>query len=391
MNTLTQLINCRTSVLGGHSWSCQDCGAQHVAYNSCRNRHCPGCGGPERGRWLEQMLAWQLPVHYFHLVFTVPHELSKLMLGNRRPFYGLLFRAASAALLEMASDPKHLGATPGFVMVLHTWGQQLDHHPHVHMVATGGGLSLDGQRWISSSPKYFLDVVALGHRFRDKFMAGMNKLYAAGDLKFTGSLSDLMSEDSWHAVIESLMKHEWVVHCEAAPEGCDGPEAAIKYLARYVAGIAISDHRLVADDGRRVTISYKDYKDGRKQKLLTLDGQEFVRRFMLHILPKGLVRVRYGGLLAHVKRQQNLRRCRELLKAKEESADVDTERRKEQQENIEDKANELAPRQCRVCGGTRLQYLGPQARPSWHYIYVRSLTCQAYIQARRRVHPPAPS
>ncbi len=314
-STLAQLTACGTAALGSHGWSCVSCGESRVAYNSCRNRFCPACGGAKRAKWLDKLRARILPVTHFHLVFTVPHELSVLMLAHRAALYGLLFRAAWLALRELAADPKHLGAQVGAVLVLHTWGQNLEHHPHIHAVIPGGGLSLDGTRWIAATKcrngrPYLLPVQVLSRLFRGKFLAGLKQLIPNVSPR----------------LLTALYQKEWVVYSQPPADPRQGPDDILKYLARYVAGAAIGDARLLAHDptanGGDGSVSFrvKNYRQDRQRESLTLSGVEFTRRFALHILPRGFQRVRYCGLLAHRGLQQRLDHCRELLPATPGSA-----------------------------------------------------------------------
>ena len=368
-SVLTQLAACRTAALGGHTWACDACGHTRVAYNSCRNRHCPTCGGPTRARWLDRLQQDLLPVPYFHVVFTIPHELSRLTLANRRAVYGLLFQAAWEALAELAADPEHLGARVGAVMVLHTWGQNLDHHPHVHCVVPGGGLSLDGQRWIASHPKFFLPVVALSRLFRGKFLDGLKRLHRQRKLQLADKLLPLFDAQDFAAWLSPLYQKEWVVYVQPPVSPGQGPQAVLKYLARYVAGTAISDARLLSHAEGRVAFRAKNYHEGRKQETLSLPEQEFVRRFLLHVLPRGFVRVRYYGLLANTQRAALLARCRELLGAATplpaEAASL----------HIKEPVTDAEPPLCPACGCGRLILIDSQPRPAW--CDVRGLPCLA--------------
>jgi hypothetical protein len=253
-----------------------------------------------------------LPVSYFHIVFTLPHELSALTLQNKRLLYDLLFRASAATLLELARDPKHLGADIGFLGVLHTWGQNLQHHPHLHYIVPAGGLTPDGSRWIASSNRFFLPVGALSRVFRGKFTAGLQQLFQQHKLQFHGSLQSLAEPRRFHAFLRLLFRENWVVHAKP-PFG--GPEHVLNYLARYTHRVAISNHRLVAFQNDRVSFRWKDYARGGKQKIMTVSADEFLRRFLLHVLPKGLVRIRHFGLFANRRRGDMLSRCRDLLSA----------------------------------------------------------------------------
>ncbi len=307
------LAACRTAALGGQVTRCTQCGNVAYHYHSCGNRHCPQCGGKKRAAWMEQRAAELLPVPYFHVVFTVPHELSALMLGNRRLLYNLLFETASQTLLEVAADPEHLGAKIGVLAVLHTWGRQLGHHPHVHCVVPGGGLSLDDEpRWVSCRPDYLLPVKRLGKVFRDKFLAGLWAAFRGGELRFAGSTAELANAETFQQLVGAVGAKNWVVYVKK-PFG--GPEQVLKYLAGYTHRVAIGNRRLVKWESGQVTFTYKDYADACQTKELTLDAVEFVRRFTLHVLPRGLVRIRQYGLLANRDRGQRLERCRELLKA----------------------------------------------------------------------------
>src|SRR5216684_2049029 len=307
---LDAIVRCRTAALGGHRDQCVRCGHQAISYNSCRNRHCPRCQGNARSRWLAERRAELLPVSYFHIVFTLPHELSALVLQNKRLLYDLLFRASAATLLELARDPKHLGAEIGFLGVLHTWGQNLQHHPHVHYIVPAGGLTPDGSRWIASSNRFFLPVRALGRVFRGKFAAGLQQLFQQHKLQFHGSLQSLAEPRCFRRFLRQLFHENWVVYAKP-PFG--GPEHVLNYLARYTHRVAISNHRLVAFQNDRVSFLWRDYAHGGKKKVMTVSADEFLRRFLLHVLPRGLVRIRHFGLFANRRRETALARCRELL------------------------------------------------------------------------------
>ena len=307
---LDALARCRTAALGGHRDRCMQCGHQAISYNSCRNRHCPRCQGNARARWLAERRAELLPVAYFHVVFTLPHELSALVLQNKRLLYDLLFRASAATLLELAADPKHLGANIGFLGVLHTWGQNLQHHPHIHYIVPAGGLTSDGSRWIASSKRFFLPVAALSRIFRGKFIAGLKRLFCHNELQFHGSLQNLSDPSCFHQFLRQFFREDWVVYAKP-PFG--GPEYVLNYLARYTHRVAISNHRLVAFQNDRVSFRWKDYAHGGKQKIMTVSAEEFLRRFLIHVLPKGLVRIRHFGLFANRRRRHALAHCRVLL------------------------------------------------------------------------------
>ncbi len=300
---LRDLALCRTAALGGHVERCLDCGHERPAYNSCRNRHCPKCQALSRARWLERESAYLLPVEYHHVVFTLPAELAELATTNAAALYNLLMQSAAETLREVAANPKRLGAQIGVLMVLHTWGQNLHHHPHVHCVVTGGGLSCNARgevdatpRWVSCRPGFFLPVRVLSRVYRGKFLAGLRALAAQGKVR----LPD----------VGPLHAKDWVVYAKP-PIG--GPEQVLKYLARYTHRVAISNHRLVKLADGRVTFRYHDYTDARKEKLLTLSAEEFLRRFVQHVLPKGFMKIRHYGLLASRQREARLRQARKLL------------------------------------------------------------------------------
>jgi hypothetical protein len=311
---LQAIMRCRTAALGGHVYRCQDCGHEKIQYNSCRDRHCPKCQAMARAAWLSERESELLPVSYFHLVFTIPHQLAPLALQNPRVVYGILFRAAAETLRQLAADPKHLGAEIGCLMVLHTWGQNLMHHPHVHAIVTGGGPSADRSRWVScrraGRRDFFLPVRVLSRVYRGKFLALLKQAFGSGQLQFAGSLSALRSATAFQRLLGESVRREWVVYAKR-PFG--GPQQVLKYLARYTHRVAISNRRLIALRDGRVTFSYQDYADGRKIKAMTLDSVEFIRRFLLHVLPAGFVRIRYYGFLANRDRQQHLAECRRLL------------------------------------------------------------------------------
>lgn len=301
---LRAIASCRTASLGGHVLSCDHCHHRRVAYNSCRNRHCPRCQASACTRWMEDRAGELLPVEYFHVVFTLPDAFNALALANKRTVYGVLFDAAAQTLMDVAANPKHLGARVGLLAVLHTWGQSLCLHPHVHCVVPGGGLSLDGSRWVSCRPGFFLPVRVLSRVFRGKFIEGLRK--ARGE----GRLLGVEDDRAFERLLDRSVRSDWVVYAKP-PFG--GPERVLKYLSRYTHRIAFSDARLVSIDERDVTFTYKDYARGHRRRTMTLDGVEFLRRFLLHAVPPGFVRIRHFGLLANRVRADNLARCRRLL------------------------------------------------------------------------------
>ncbi len=307
---LDAIVRCRTAALGGHRDQCVRCGHQAISFNSCRNRHCPKCQWNARAKWLAARSAELLPVPYFHVVFTLPHELSALVLQNKRLLYDLLYRASAATMLELARDPKHLGADIGFLGVLHTWGQNLEHHPHVHYIVPAGGLAPDGSRWIDSSRRFFLPVHALSRVFRGKFVAGLKQLAAEDKLQFHSSQQHLAPSGCFSDFLRKLHRQDWVVYAKP-PFG--GAEHVLNYLARYTHRVAISNHRLVSFENGSVSFRWRDYAHGGKKKIMTVSAHEFLRRFLLHVLPGGLVRIRHFGLFANRRRSAALERCRALL------------------------------------------------------------------------------
>jgi Putative transposase/Transposase zinc-binding domain len=315
--TLRELAECRTAALGGHVLRCLDCGHEQIAYNSCRNRHCPKCQASARAAWLEREAEHLLPVEYHHVVFTLPQQVAEVADANRVMLYDLLFEAASATLREVAANPKRLGAQIGVLAVLHTWGQNLHHHPHLHCVVTGGGLSCDAKgqlepqpRWVSCPAGFFLPVRILSQVFRGKYVAGLRKLLAANKLSLPGRLAALTDKKEAGRWLTRVQAKEWVVYAKP-PFG--GPEQVLKYLARYTHRVAISNGRLIALEDGRVSFRYKDYAAGRQEKTMTLHAGEFLRRFCQHILPLGFVKIRHYGLLGNRYRQERLAVCRRLL------------------------------------------------------------------------------
>lgn len=314
--TLRDIMLCRTAALGGHVDECNACGHRRVHYNSCRNRHCPRCQAGARAAWFQAREAELLPIPYFHVVFTLPQELMQLAQQNQRVLYRLLFHAASQTLLQVAADPRHLGARIGVLAVLHTWGQTLVGHPHLHCIATGGGLDADAAKWIPArrsrrtGAEFFLPVRVLSCVFRGKFIAGLKRAFAEGELCFFGELAELADPARFEELLTTIVRRPWVVFAKR-PFG--GPRQVLKYLARYTHRVAISDQRIQEVTAETVTFGYKDYADGNVAKQLTLSHVEFIRRFLLHVLPSGFSRVRYYGFWANRERQANLQRCRELL------------------------------------------------------------------------------
>jgi hypothetical protein len=312
LKVMSAIENCRTAALGGHVDACEDCGHQRIAYNSCRNRHCPKCQGAAARIWLAEREADLLPVGYFHVVFTLPIEVADIAFQNKAVVYDLLFRAAAETMMTIAADPRHLGARIGITAVLHTWGSALTHHPHVHMIVPGGGIALDGQRWISSRPAFLLPIRVLGKLFRRLFLTRLIALYDAGKLAFFGDLAHLADRCAFLRYLSPVRTKRWVIY---AKPPFAGPEAVLAYLARYTHRVAISNQRLIAFDETGVTFRYKDYRhDGpERQRVMTLAPHEFIRRFLLHVLPHGFHRIRHYGLLTSSTRKANIARARELL------------------------------------------------------------------------------
>jgi hypothetical protein len=307
---MTAIEVCRTAVLGGHLEQCDHCGHQRPCYNSCRNRHCPKCQSLARAEWLQDRQAELLDTPYFHLVFTLPALLAALAYQNKQVVYGILFRAAAETLRTIALDPKHLGAEIGFFAVLHTWGQNLLHHPHLHCVVTGGGLSPHGSRWISCRPGFFLPVRVLSRLFRRLFLEYLEKAFDSGKLQFFSSLESLRERQAFLRYLAPTRKVEWVVYAKAPFAGA---EQVLEYVGRYTHRVAISNHRLLDIEDGQVQFCWKDYRHGNQQKTMTLSAEEFMRRFLLHVLPTGFQRIRYYGLLGNRHRQHKLARCRQLL------------------------------------------------------------------------------
>jgi hypothetical protein len=312
LKTMSAIESCRTAALGGHVEACEECGHSRIAYNSCRNRHCPKCQGAAAREWLAARQADLLPVGYFHIVFTLPAEIAGIAWQNKAVLYDLLFRAASEAMLTIAADPRHLGARIGITAVLHSWGSAMTHHPHVHLIVPGGGISLDGKRWVACRPGFLLPVRVLSRLFRRLFIDQLAALHAAGRLSFFRDHLGLSDQQAFAAVLAPLRKKCWFVY---AKPPFAGPEAVLAYLSRYTHRVAIANSRLISLDQAGVTFRYKDYRrDGRERyRTMTLEAGEFIRRFLLHVLPKGFHRIRHYGLLASATRKTSIARARALL------------------------------------------------------------------------------
>jgi hypothetical protein len=337
---LDDLASCRTAALGGHVLGCPECGHRQIASNSCGNRHCPTCQATAAARWLEKQAANLLPTPYFHLVFTLPDALDPVALSNPRIVSDLLLRSAAETILEVAADPQHLGAQTGVLAVLHTWGQNLPFHPHVHCVVPGGGLSPEGTGWVASPRHFFLPVRVLSRVFRGKFLAGLRAALARGELRF--------ATDQFERVLSAAAGRDWVVYAKP-PFG--GPETVLKYLARYPHRVAISNSRLLDFEGGEVRFRYKDYAHGNRKRVMTLTALEFVRRLLFHVLPTGFVRIRHSGILANRHRHEKLELCRRLLGAGSMSEPGLPEETRERRES----RSPITPtRVCPVCGAGRM-------------------------------------
>jgi hypothetical protein len=344
------IVACRTAALGGHIEQCDQCGYRQIAYNSCRNRSCPKCQATARAEWMQARAEELLPVAYYHVVFTLPEQLSPLALQNKRIIYNLLFKAASETMLEIAADPQHLGAKIGFFAVLHTWGQTLQHHPHLHCAVPGGGLSADNSQWMACRPGFFLPVKVLSRLFRGKFIAYLREARDHGQLHYLGQLSHLAEAEEFNRWLRELSRIEWVVYAKP-PFG--GPQQVLKYLARYTHRVAISNGRLLKLDDNEVTFCYKDYAAGNITKTMTLDAQEFARRFLLHVLPRGLVRIRYYGFLANCCRAEKLGLCRRLLSAEKAEQESVTEVQKDDDQSGLSTAHATCP----SCGQGKMVFV----------------------------------
>ena len=310
LRVMRAVETCRTAALGGHTDRCEDCGHIEISYNSCRNRHCPKCQTLQKERWIEARGQDLLPVPYFHVVFTIPTELNPLVIMNQRVLYNLLFRSVSETLEALCQNPRHLGAQIGFIGVLHTWGQNLLDHPHIHCVVPGGGLSPDRSRWVSCRRGFFIPVRVMSELFRGKFLDYLKDRFHAGDLIFPGGIAHLGHPGAFSALCGRLYTKKWVVYCKppfASPEG------VLQYLGRYTHRIAISNNRILNVQDGAVSFRWRDYADGDKQKIMTLTAEEFIRRFLLHVLPPRFVRIRHFGLLANRNRKDHIAVCRQLL------------------------------------------------------------------------------
>jgi hypothetical protein len=307
---MTAIEVCRTAALGGHLERCDSCGYERPAYDSCRDRHCPKCQSLARAEWVEKRTAEILPTHYFHVVFSVPEQIASIAYQNKEVVYDVLFRATAETLTTIAANPKHLGAEIGFFAVLHSWGQILLFHPHLHCVVPGGGISPDGNRWISCRPRFFLPVRVLSRLFRRLFLTYLEKAFDSGQLQFFSSLEALRDRQAFQQHLDSVRKVEWVVY---AKPPFAGPQQVVDYVGRYTHRVAISNHRIVDIEDGQVKFTWRDYRDNNQQKTMALSADEFIRRFLLHVLPNRFHRIRYYGFLAHPHRKPKLEQCRQLL------------------------------------------------------------------------------
>jgi hypothetical protein len=367
LKVMAAIESCRTAALGGHVERCEDCAHTRIAYNSCRNRHCPKCQGAAAKQWLAERQAELLPVPYFHVVFTLPARVADIAYPNKTVIYDILFKASAEALTTIAADPKHLGARIGITAVLHSWGSAMTHHPHVHMIVPGGGISLDGERWVSCRPGFFLPVRVLSRLFRRLFLEKLTAAHAVGLLHFFGDHADLHDERAFTTYLAPLRRAEWVVYSKR-PFG--GPEAVLAYLSRYTHRIAISNSRLIAFDNSGVTFKWKDYraKGRERQKIMTLAAHEFIRRFLIHVLPSGFHRIRHYGLFASASRADNVARARQLLAVPEPQNDT---------ADAPDGNDPPLTRPCPCCGGRMIVIEiferggSPRSRPTASMVAIR--------------------
>jgi Putative transposase/Transposase zinc-binding domain len=345
LKVMNAIESCRTAALGGHVARCEDCAHTAIAYNSCRNRHCPKCQGAAAREWMAAREAELLPVSYFHVVFTLPSAISDIAYQNKAVIYDLLFKASSETMLTIATDPRHLGARIGITSVLHTWGSAMTHHPHIHMIVPGGGLANDGSHWISCKPNFLLPVRGLSKLFRRLMLKRLTAAHAAGQLQFFGAHAHLVDAKAFAAFLAPLRKKRWFVYSKRP---FAGPKAVLAYLSRYTHRVAISNRRLIAFDGRQVTFKVKDYRiegPGR-YTTMTLDVDEFIRRFLIHVLPKGFHRIRHYGLLAGSNRAETIADVRELLNLDPSAAEETAT-----EETSETDPAQLLARPCPCCGG----------------------------------------
>ena len=344
LKVMSAIENCRTAVLGGHVAACEKCNHIHIAYNSCRNRHCPKCQGVAAKDWLEARQAELLPVEYYHVVFTLPAQIADIAYQNKAVIYAILFKAAAETLITIARDPKHLGARIGLTAVLHTWGSALSHHPHVHCIVPGGGISPDGEQWISCRPGFFLHVRVLSMLFRRLFLEKLVAAHEAGRLQFFGNHEHLADAKDFADYLRPVRKIDWVVY---AKRPFAGPEAVLAYLSRYTHRVAIANSRLISSDNKGVTFKWKDYraKGKTRHKTMSLATSEFIRRFLIHVLPQGFHRIRHYGLFANARRANNLKQLRKLLNV------ASLQQKPATDEPANDNEPQILAHPCSCCGG----------------------------------------
>ncbi|MEJ2352629.1 MAG: IS91 family transposase [Anaerolineales bacterium] len=357
LRALWAIESCRSAELGGHVDQCDQCGHLRISYNSCRNRHCPKCQSLDKERWLEARISDTLPIPYFHPVFTLPEDLRALALPNQEMLYSILFRAVSETIKELTQDPRYLGAEVGFIAVLHTWSQTLIDHPHLHCIVTGGGLSVDGKHWIPCKENYFLPVQVLSRLFRGKFLSYLKEAYEKGRLVFPGKIAHLQQKNAFTTLLNDLYAQQWVVYCKPPFQN---PEMVMDYLGRYTHRVAISNDRLVNLEHDRVTFRYRDQHN--TSKLMSLEAPEFIRRFLLHVLPDGFIKIRHYGILSNRNRKKKLARAKRLL-------DADHPQQNQPKEPWQDllaRITGLDPRICPCCGQGKMvlkEVLDPSAPP----------------------------
>ncbi|MGH7780209.1 MAG: IS91 family transposase [Blastocatellia bacterium] len=344
--TMTAIEVCRTATLGGHLERCDTCQFERPCYDSCRNRHCPKCQSLARAEWIEERKSEILNCEYFHVVFTLPDDVAALALQNKALVYGILFRATAETLSTIAADRKHLGAEIGFFAVLHTWGQNLLHHPHLHCVVPGGGISPDGSRWVSCRPGFFLPVRVLSRLFRRLFLTYLQQAFDAGKMQFFSSLEPLHDADAFTRYLDPVRKQEWVVY---AKPPFAGPQQVVDYVGRYTHRVAISNHRLLAIEDGQVSFRWRDYRDNNQQKTMSVSAEEFVRRFLLHILPSGFHRIRYFGFPGNRYRKEKLEHCRQLLSMASPNEGVSQPAKSEDYRDRYERLTGHSLRECPVC------------------------------------------
>ena len=347
---------CRTIQLGGHLYACNRCGVIDQSYNSCRNRHCPKCQSVAKAEWLAKRQADLLPVEYFHVVFTLPHDLNRLAMLNHKLIYDLLFKAAWSTVRQMGLDPKRLGGDMGMLSILHTWGQNLSQHIHLHCVIPGGALSQDQKKWVSAKPGYLFPVKAMSRLFRGAYVSLLRQAYKDKSIRMEGKLAPIASPKIFSDLLDQLMKKEWVVYCK---KPFAGPEQVLKYLGRYTHKIAISNHRILSCKDGKVSFKWRDYSDGNKQKIMTLSADEFIRRFLVHVLPSGFVRIRHFGFLANRCCKNKISIIRRLLTVDELIQETPEDKSSQKTQTVEERIFEttgIDVTACKACGEGKLVY-----------------------------------